>query len=122
MQKAGIGALAFLILTGCASAEKLAAQDDARCKSYGFNIGTEEYGKCRYTLDRERAQKNTAALNAAANALGAYSESMRAKNSQQPTMMYAPPAYVPPPTIYTPPVYRPPVYQPAPVYQPYRRY
>jgi hypothetical protein len=52
---------AGIALASCASAaqqqsqaQALAAQDDARCHSYGLHPGTDAYGLCRLNIDNAR--------------------------------------------------------------------
>jgi hypothetical protein len=42
------------LLGGCVSAQQLAAQDDAKCQSYGAAPGTPAYANCRVQLDTTR--------------------------------------------------------------------
>lgn len=77
MVKRGCRALAcFLVLCGCASQEeirakraaqeaKVSAQEDAKCRSYGVEPGSQEYFQCRMTFNQNRAEM--AALDAAAH-------------------------------------------------------
>ena len=51
-------------LAGCASAEKLAAADDQKCREYGFVRGDQGYAQCRMKMDAERRQRRIAAANA----------------------------------------------------------
>jgi hypothetical protein len=55
--------LVALFLAGCAGHSPeaqtppgLAAQDDAKCQSYGLQPGTPEYDKCRAKLADQRTQ------------------------------------------------------------------
>lgn len=44
-----------LALAGCQTVQEQIAQDDARCRSYGVQPGSEHYVACRANLDRGRA-------------------------------------------------------------------
>jgi hypothetical protein len=59
-------AIVAFLLTGCASEQKkeakqqakwerLMAQDDATCKSYGLQFGTPDYANCRQHIADQRA-------------------------------------------------------------------
>jgi hypothetical protein len=58
---AAIGLL--LVLTACATAPQPTAEqvDDAQCRSYGAQPGTQAYFQCRMAKDQQR-QQATAAL------------------------------------------------------------
>jgi hypothetical protein len=43
-------------LAGCASAEQIAAADDAKCIGYGFTKGTDSFARCRLALDTSRQE------------------------------------------------------------------
>ncbi len=47
-------------LTGCMTAEKIAALDDGTCQSYGAKKGTDVYVQCRMAQDQTRAQQQMA--------------------------------------------------------------
>jgi hypothetical protein len=54
-----------MLLAGCASAQQRledtqAAEDDAKCKSYGAKVGTDAYVSCRTQLAQVRATKAAA--------------------------------------------------------------
>lgn len=49
--------LALLALSGCASAEQIAAADNAKCQSFGATPGTPTYVECRMEQDRLRARR-----------------------------------------------------------------
>lgn len=51
-----IAALALLALTGCASQQQIAANDDATCQSYGAVPGSNAYIQCRMQRDGIRQQ------------------------------------------------------------------
>ena len=72
-----LAAIAALALSGCVTAEEMAAQraefkaqvataDDSDCRSYGAEQGTPVYVQCRMVKDQQRIQQ-TAAAQAAAN-------------------------------------------------------
>jgi hypothetical protein len=72
-----LAAIAALALSGCVTAEEMAAQradfkaqvataDDSDCRSYGAEQGTPVYVECRMVKDQQRIQQ-TAAAQAAAN-------------------------------------------------------
>jgi hypothetical protein len=46
-----------LLLAGCATAEQRAAKDDATCKSYGAQPGTDAYVQCRMVQQARRDAK-----------------------------------------------------------------
>ena len=52
-------------LSGCVTAQDIAANDDDSCRSYGADPGSQAYFQCRMAKDQQR-QANEAAL------LGAY--------------------------------------------------
>jgi hypothetical protein len=56
MRKIAKIVLVCLAISGCVSAEKLAAIDDAKCKSYGSQPGDPAYVTCRSQLDAARTQ------------------------------------------------------------------
>lgn len=65
--------IGFLLLSGCMSpGEQWAANDDARCSSYGLNYGTPEYAQCRMTADQQRGA-----------VLGQLADNMRAQEAQR---------------------------------------
>jgi hypothetical protein len=72
--------LICLALGGCATAEQLAAEDDAKCTAYGANHGSPAYVQCRSQLDAARTQASATAI-----------AGMNAANSR--------PSYQPPPPI-----------------------
>jgi hypothetical protein len=66
--KAAALLLCAVLLSACLSAkeraERLAADDDAQCKSYGLAFGTPAYADCRLRLHEGR-QRAEAAVSAA---------------------------------------------------------
>jgi transcriptional regulator with XRE-family HTH domain len=46
----------ILSLVGCATPEQLAKADDAKCRSYGSEAGSDAYVQCRAALDAARTQ------------------------------------------------------------------
>lgn len=52
MRKGGmlVLVLVLMFLGGCATEEELAAEDAARCESFGFEAGTEAFANCRLHL------------------------------------------------------------------------
>ena len=48
--------VAMLALTACNTRERVEARLDNRCRSYGFQPGTEGYANCRMQLDLESAR------------------------------------------------------------------
>jgi hypothetical protein len=69
MRVLGVAALCA-VLAGCAGTpigdaitgpEKLAAQDDAYCKSIGATKGTPQYTNCRLTLTQQREDSHNVA-------------------------------------------------------------
>jgi uncharacterized membrane protein len=53
-------------LAGCASSETSAQAtfraDDAKCKSYGAEPGTDDYVRCRLAIDLQKANAERAAV------------------------------------------------------------
>ena len=47
-------------MSGCMTAEKLAARDDATCQSYGAKPTSDIYVQCRMAQDQTRAQQQMA--------------------------------------------------------------
>jgi hypothetical protein len=47
MTKILLAACAALALSGCVTAEEMAAQDSEDCHSYGAETGTDDYFQCR---------------------------------------------------------------------------
>jgi hypothetical protein len=58
MLKSVLTASAVLLLTGCGAVQELAAlraaRDDATCRSYGFQPGSEAFAQCRMAVDQNR--------------------------------------------------------------------
>jgi hypothetical protein len=50
----GMTLAATLLVAGCEAHDKLAAADDASCRSYGLSPGTKPYNQCRMVLAHER--------------------------------------------------------------------
>lgn len=69
MKMALLAALAALALSGCVTAEEMAAQnaraDDTACQSYGEGPGTQAYFQCRMTKDQTRTYVQTVQAEAA---------------------------------------------------------
>ena len=72
MTKILLAACMALALSGCVTAEQMAAQraeftaqvataDDSECRSYGAEPGTPVYVQCRMIKDQQRAQELAAA-------------------------------------------------------------
>lgn len=61
--------LCCLMLTACASAQQLAANDDATCQSFGAPPGTQAYFDCRMNLDQRRANHRRDVANTLAQGL-----------------------------------------------------
>ena len=60
-----IAIITLILLTGCAEYRAyLAAEDDAKCKSYGAKVGEPAYVACRASMDAARTQAD--AIGAAA--------------------------------------------------------
>jgi hypothetical protein len=84
----------FCVLIGCADKAQLAAEDDAKCQSYGAKHSEPAYVQCRAQLDAARTQANATGYAAAI----------------QPPPIYTPaqaPAFRPPPML--PPIPPPPL-------------
>jgi len=68
MTKILLAACAALALSGCVTAEEMAAQDSDDCHSYGAETGTDAYFQCRMVKaqqhidasERAQAQSSTA--------------------------------------------------------------
>jgi hypothetical protein len=45
----------LLALAGCVTRAQVVSADIAKCKSYGFQEGTEPFARCRMELDRQHA-------------------------------------------------------------------
>jgi hypothetical protein len=89
MTKILLAACAALALSGCVTAEEMAAQvaakDDNECHSYGAPTGTDAYFQCRMVKSQQRVQFNTAAT-AAANAQFQHGLDMMAAAAAPPPM------------------------------------
>jgi hypothetical protein len=75
----GLGLLS-LLLVGCVSQEQIRARqaaaeaaEDAKCRSYGAQPGTQQYFECRMTINQQKA---TAEAIAEANRQATYSQMM----------------------------------------------
>lgn len=59
---AGIAlAAATLLLAGCQTAAEVRANDEARCRSYGFRLGTDAFAECLQRIDLDRRAEFRAA-------------------------------------------------------------
>jgi hypothetical protein len=75
MTKILLAACAALALSGCVTAEEMAAQDSEDCHSYGAETGADAYFQCRMVKSQQRieaseraqAQFNQALAQIAAN-------------------------------------------------------
>jgi hypothetical protein len=60
MKRLVFGAALALGLAGCAppapTPAQIAASDDATCRSYGLEYGTDQYATCRENIGQQRAQ------------------------------------------------------------------
>ena len=54
--------IGLLVLSGCASRQELAVNDDAKCQSYGLKFGTPEYAQCRQNTEEQRQENRRQAL------------------------------------------------------------
>jgi hypothetical protein len=54
MTKILLAACAALALSGCVTAEEMAAQDSEDCHSYGAATGTDAYFQCRMVKSQQR--------------------------------------------------------------------
>ena len=52
---------AAIALTACASPEQVRAEDEGRCRSYGFQTGTEAFAQCMQREDLTRRRELYAA-------------------------------------------------------------
>ncbi|MEW9616261.1 hypothetical protein AB3G45_20825 [Shinella sp. S4-D37] len=43
-----------LLLAGCQTAADVRASDEARCRSYGFRMGTDAFAECLQRIDLDR--------------------------------------------------------------------
>jgi Tfp pilus assembly protein PilV len=48
---------ASLSLAGCQTAQELAQEDDATCRSYGLQFGTPDYAQCRQYQQADRTAR-----------------------------------------------------------------
>lgn len=55
-----IMAAALTLLSGCATSEQAALQDDATCAGWGAAVGTASYAQCRTALTQKRAADQAA--------------------------------------------------------------
>jgi len=60
MKKSIIFILTACALAGCASRQEIATDDDATCRSYGAEPGSQAYIQCRMQRDALRQQDRTA--------------------------------------------------------------
>lgn len=49
-------------LAACASQQQLMVNDDAKCRGYGFQPGTDGYAQCRMAQDTSRQRRRQQAL------------------------------------------------------------
>jgi hypothetical protein len=86
--------VALSLLSGCAGSpvadaiagpEKLAQQDDAYCRSIGFNLGTNQYAGCRMMQSQAREERH-ARSEAIGNALLGAGSAMVASQPQAPAV------------------------------------
>jgi hypothetical protein len=70
-----------LLLAGCATAEQRAAKDDATCKSYGAQPGTDAYVQCRMVQQARRDAKPDAG-----DAMMAAGRALQGIDNSQPAM------------------------------------
>lgn len=91
--------IGFLLLSGCAGSpvadailgpEKLAAQDDAYCKSIGLVFGTSQYAGCRMVQSQGREERHAASLVAGDTLLAAAAAGAAAAQPQYPTVQPLP--------------------------------
>jgi hypothetical protein len=61
MGKISIALISAALLSGCVTAQDIAANDDDACQSYGAQPGSQAYFQCRMAKDQQR-QANNAAL------------------------------------------------------------
>ena len=54
----------FCVLIGCVDKAQLAADDDAKCRSYGAKHGEPAYVQCRAQLDAAHTQADAAVASA----------------------------------------------------------
>jgi hypothetical protein len=47
-------AAAGLFLTGCQSAAEIRANDETKCRSYGFRTGTDAFAECLQRIELDR--------------------------------------------------------------------
>lgn len=56
-----------IILSGCVTAQDIAANDDDACQSYGAEPGSQAYFQCRMAKDNQRQANNAALVGAYIN-------------------------------------------------------
>jgi hypothetical protein len=78
--------MSLLWLSACASAQQIASQDDATCRSYGASPGSQAYFDCRVMRDAQRAQGNRAVAQALATGLQDAGRQMSQRTPQPSTM------------------------------------
>ena len=61
MTKILLAACAALALSGCVTAEEMAAQDSEDCHSYGAATGTDAYFQCRMVKSQQHIEATVAA-------------------------------------------------------------
>jgi hypothetical protein len=81
MTKILLAACAALALSGCVTAEEMAAQDSDECHSYGAETGTDAYFQCRMAKTQQHIDAT-----AAANAQMQHGLDMIAANHAPPPM------------------------------------
>ena len=59
--------IAMLALVGCA--QQIAERHHATCLSYGFQVGSSDYGHCRLALQQMRTQNYATAMQNYSNSL-----------------------------------------------------
>jgi hypothetical protein len=81
MTKVLLAACVALALSGCVTAEEMAAQDSEDCHSYGAATGTDAYFQCRMVKSQQHIEAT-----AAANAQIQHGFDMIAANHAPPPM------------------------------------
>lgn len=115
MKMAFLAALTAFALSGCVTAEEMAAQnartDDSTCKSYGAAPGSNEYFTCRMTKDQTRTYVAEVQAEAAREQFNHGLEMMAAAASPPPAPVVPSPMIGPAPQVHLPGMPPPPAPQ-----------
>jgi hypothetical protein len=110
-----LAAIAALALSGCVTAEEMAAQntraDDSDCRAYGAAPGSQEYFQCRMTKSQTRTYVQTVQAEAAREQFNHGLEMMAAAASPPPAPIVSSPMIGPAPQVHLPGMPPPPAPQ-----------